>query len=199
MQMAESNRDQNWYALFTCHQHEKAAARILENKGFEIFLPLYSAPHRWRDRVKEVSLPLFPGYVFLCGGLERWHQIMTTPGVRGIVTFGARPATVPPSDIEGVRRMVETTLSVEPHPFLKTGDWVRVKSGPLSGLEGILIRKKNQSRLVLSLETLGQAVAVEVDSVSLERIPTRAPDISHTFEALTTSGRRNSYQHRSWT
>jgi transcription antitermination factor NusG len=127
--MAEPDTDHHWYALHTRHQHEKAAAGILQRKGFEIFLPLYTAVHRWQDRIKQVSLPLFLCYIFLRGGLHRWLQIMTTPGVSGIVGFGA-PAAIPTSEIEDVRRMVETTLRVEPHPFLKSGDWIRVKSGP---------------------------------------------------------------------
>jgi hypothetical protein len=105
--MAELDTDHNWYALYTRHQHEKAAAGTLQKKGFEIFLPLYTTDHRWQDRIKQVSLPLFPCYIFLRGGLNRWLQIMTTPGVCGIVGFGA-PAAIPTSEIEGVRRMVET-------------------------------------------------------------------------------------------
>jgi len=172
--MAEPDTDHNWYALYTRHQHEKAAAGTLQKKGFEIFLPLYTTDHRWQDRIKQVSLPLFPCYIFLRGGLNRWLQIMTTPGVCGIVGFGA-PAAIPTSEIEGVRRMVETTLRVEPHPFLRSGDWVRVKSGPLVGLEGILIYKKNRTRLVLSVEMLGKSVATEVDGNIVERIPARSP------------------------
>ncbi len=104
-------------------------------------------------------------------GLERWLPILTTPGVSSIVSWGARPAAIPVSDIEGLRRIVESTLCVEPHPFLRSGDWVRVKYGPIAGLEGILLRKKNTARLVLSLEMLGKSAAVEVDATDVERIP----------------------------
>src|SRR2546427_630577 len=157
--VAEHSGNANWYAGWTRHQHEKATASILRNKGFEIFLPLYTVGSRWADRTKLVSFPLFPGYIFLRENLDRWLPIVSTPGVCSIVGCGGRPATIPHSEIEAVRRMIESTLQVEPHPFLKTGDWVRVKSGPLGGLEGILVRKKNLSRLVLSVEMLGKSAA----------------------------------------
>ena len=168
--MTEQDRNHNWYAVCTRHQHEKAAARILEYKEFEVFLPLYKARRRWKDRVKELSVPLFPGYLFIRESLERWLPIITTPGVCNIVSCGGRPAAIPHSEIEGVRRIVESNLRVEPHPFLKSGDWVRVKHGPLAGLEGILLRKKNMTRLVLSVEMLGESAAVEVDTTHVERM-----------------------------
>ncbi len=160
----------SWYALYTRHQHEKAVAQILSNKGFEIFLPLYTVAHRWQDRTKQLLLPLFPCYVFLRGELDRRLQILTTPGVHTIVGWAGRPAVIPEVEIDAVRRMVESSLRVEPHPFLKCGDWVRVRSGPLQGLEGILVRKKNLLRLVLSVEVLGRSAAVEVDVCMVERV-----------------------------
>jgi transcription antitermination factor NusG len=168
--MTEENLSHDWYAVCTRHQHEKAAARILEYKEFEVFLPLYKARRRWKDRVKELSVPLFPGYLFIREGLEGWLPIITTPGVCNIVSCGGRPAAIPHSEIEGVRRIVESTLRVEPHPFLRSGDWVRVKYGPIAGVEGILLRKKNIARLVLSVEMLGKSAAVEVEATNVERV-----------------------------
>jgi len=162
-----------WYALYTRHQHEKAVAHILSNKGLEIFLPLYTVAHRWQDRTKQLSLPLFPCYVFLRGGLDRRLQVLTTPGLYSIVGCAGRPAVIPEVEIDAVRRVVESYLRVEPHPFLRCGGWVRVKSGPLLGLEGILVRKKNDFRLVLSVELLGRSAAVEVDVWMVEPSPAR--------------------------
>jgi transcription antitermination factor NusG len=184
-----------WHALYTRHQHEKTVAQILTRKGFEILLPLYSTARRWKDRTKLLSLPLFPSYVFLRGGLERWLAIMTTPGVHSFVSFAGEPAAISPAEIEAIRRVVEGGARVEPHPLLKCGEWVRVKCGPLMGIQGILVRKKNMYRLVLSLEILGKAAAVEIDAYLVERVngkpasvrgvgyampPTRAePTIAH--------------------
>jgi transcription antitermination factor NusG len=160
-----------WHALYTRHQHEKVAAQALAGKGFEVFLPQYRTVHQWKDRQKEISLPLFPNYVFIHGGLDRMLHIVTTPGVHSLVSWGGRPADIPSEEIEAVRRLVESPLPVEPHPFLKCGDRVRVKSGPLEGIEGILIRKTRGVRLVLSVEMLSRSAAVEVDIRVVERVP----------------------------
>ena len=171
--MTKPDVNADWYAVCTRHQHEKVATRILEHKGFEVFLPLYKARRRWQDRIKEISLPLFPGYLFVREE-ERCLPILTTPGVSSIVSCGGRPAAIPFSEIEGIRRIVESTLCVEPHPFLKSGDWVRVKYGPIAGVEGILLRIKNIARLVLSVEMLGKSAAVEVDATHVERISAKS-------------------------
>lgn len=164
-----------WYAIYTRHQHEKTVAQILSSKGFEVFLPLYGAAHRWKDRTKVVSLPLFPCYVFLKGGLERRLDIVTTPGIYALVSSAGQPAAIPAIELEAIRSAVESTMRVEPHPFLKCGDWVRVKCGPLAGFQGILIRKKNLYRLVLSVEMLGKAAAVEIDAFLVERLNIKSP------------------------
>jgi transcription antitermination factor NusG len=159
-----------WYALYTRPQHEKVIANLLVNKGFEVFLPLYTAGHQWKDRTKLLSLPLFPCYVFLRDSLQRRLDVLKTPGVHQIIGSCGRPAAIPAAEIDAIRLAVSTSLKLEPHPLLQTGDLVRVKTGPLSGIEGILIRKKNGFRLVLSVEMLGKAVAVEVDGDRVERI-----------------------------
>jgi transcription antitermination factor NusG len=160
----------NWYVLYTRHQHEKTVAQMLCNKGFEILLPLYSSVNRWKDRTKLITLPLFPCYVFLRGGLERRVDIMKTPGVNALVSSVGQPALVPAEEIEAIQRIVASGAGVEPHPFMKCGDRVKVKGGPLSGLEGILVRKKDLYRLVLSVEMLGKSASVEVDSFLVERL-----------------------------
>jgi transcription antitermination factor NusG len=164
-----------WYVLYTRHQHEETVAQILTSKGFEILLPLYSTARRWKDRTKLLSLPLFPCYVFLRGGLERRLDIMTTPGVHSILCIAGQPEAVPPAEIEAIRCVVERGVPVEPHPFLKCGEWVRVKCGPLMGIQGLLVRKKNLYRLVISVEMLGGAAAVEMDASLVERLNGRPP------------------------
>jgi len=159
-----------WYAIYTRHQHEKMVAQILTSKGFNTFLPLYATTHNWKDRTKALSLPLFPCYVFLKGGIERRLQIVTTPGIFGLVSSGGQPAAIPDVEIEAIRRVIESGTRVEAHPFLKCGNWVRVKCGPLAGIEGILVRKKNISRLVLSVEILGTAAAMEVAAFQVEAV-----------------------------
>lgn len=161
-----------WYALYTRHQHEKTVVHLLASKGFETFLPLQTVTRRWKDRTKVLSLPLFPCYVFLRGELHRWVQIENTPGLFSLVRSAGRPAAISEAEIEALRR-VEALRALEPHPYLQYGDRVRVVSGPLEGIEGILVRKKNQLRLVLSVELLEKSAAVEVDASAVERIVTR--------------------------
>jgi transcription antitermination factor NusG len=156
-----------WSAIYTRHQHEKSISEILEAKGFEVFLPLYESTRKWRDRRMVLSLPLFPCYVFVRGAHERRLPVLTTPGVHMIISRGERIATVPDEEIEAIRRIVEGKLAVEPHPFLRCGERVRVVQGPLEGVEGVLTRKKNLYRLVLSVEMLAQSVAVEIDALDV--------------------------------
>src|SRR5258708_5382336 len=150
----DSGASRQWHALYTRHQHEKPIARILSSKGHEVFLPLYAAAHRWQDRTKQLSLPLFPCYVFIRGGLDRQLQILSTPGVFTVVGWAGHPAAIPESQIESLRQMTEGSAHLEPHPYPVCGDRVRVRSGTLQGLEGILVGKKNISRLVVALEML---------------------------------------------
>ncbi len=159
----------SWYAVYTRHQHEKVVAQILNSKGFETFLPLYSAIRRWSDRTKSRLFPFFPCYVFLNAHLSRQFDVVTTPGVHNLVSVAGRPAVIAADEIAAMRR-VEATGRLEPHPFLRSGDWVRVRSGALEGIEGMLSRKKNSLRLVLSVELLEKSVAVEVDSSAVERV-----------------------------
>ena len=160
---------QNWYALHTRYQHEKVVAKLLAHKQFDVFLPQYTAIHSWKDRDRRLSLPLFPCYLFIRGGLERQLDILTTPGIIGWVGVGL-PSAIPDGEMEAVRRVVERIDQVEPHPYLACGDRVRVRTGPLAGIEGVLIRKKNLFRLVLSVEILQSSAAVEVDVACVERV-----------------------------
>lgn len=157
-----------WWAIYTRHQHEKVVADMLSAKGFEIFLPLYESTRRWKDRRKVLSLPLFPCYLFVRGGLDRRLQVVTTPGVHMILSRGERVAIVPEEEIVAIQRVVAGTSRVEPHPYLKCGMRVRVVRGALEGVKGILVRKKNLSRLVLSVDMLAQSVAVEVNAWDVE-------------------------------
>jgi transcription antitermination factor NusG len=165
------NGSAGWFAIHTKYQHEDLAAQSLAYKGFEVFLPQYTSVRQWSDRTKALCAPLFPCYLFLREGAEHQLNILTTPGVHGLVGFAGVPAIIPDVEIEAVRRTIARCAHVEPHPFLKCGDWVRVKCGPLEGIEGILVRNKKQFRLVLSVELVQKSAAVEVDAWMVERAP----------------------------
>ncbi len=157
-----------WWAVYTRHQHEKVVAEMLCAKGFEVFLPLYESTRRWKDRRMVLSLPLFPCYLFVRGGIDRKLQVVTTPGIHMVLYRGEQVAVIPDQEIEAIQRAVGGHCRVEPHPFLKCGMRVRVIRGSLEGVEGILTRKKNLFRLVLSVDMLAQSVAVEVQADDVE-------------------------------
>jgi transcription antitermination factor NusG len=165
----------DWYAIYTRHQHEKTVAENLSCNGIEVFLPTYGAVRQWKDRTKHLHLPLFPCYVFLHIGLDRRVKVLSTPGVYSIVGIGGQPAAIQETEIEAIRKAVTSGLRAEPFPFLQCGDRVRVKAGPLMGIEGILIRKKSSFRLILSAELLQKSIAVEVDAFSVEPVAQRIP------------------------
>ena len=169
-QEVNDNVDSAWWALYTRHQHEKVIADTLTAKGFEVFLPLYESARHWKDRKKLISLPLFPCYVFVRGSHERKLQVVSTPGVHMILYRGENLATIPEYEIDAIRRTIEGKLRVEPYPFLKVGDRVRVKRGLLEGVEGVLLRQKNLCRLVLSVEMLVQSIAVEIEARDVEPV-----------------------------
>jgi len=160
--------ESSWWALYTRHQHEKSVAHVLSTKGFEVFLPLYESVRRWKDRSKTLALPLFPCYVFVRGGLHRRLQIVTTPGIHTILYTGDQVATIPNEEIDAIRKAADSPSRIEPHPFLRCGEKVRVIRGSLEGVEGVLVRKKSLCRLVLSVEMLAQSVAVEIDAADVE-------------------------------
>ena len=160
----------NWHALFVRYRHEKLVALGLSQKCFDVYLPLCSSIRQWQDREKQLWLPLFPSYVFVRGGMDRQLEILSTPGVLHIVRFGGSPSVIPQVQIDAVKKILEGNSVVEPHPFLTCGDRVRVKSGPLSGLEGILTRRKNHAQLVISMEMLGRSASVEIEITNVERI-----------------------------
>jgi transcription antitermination factor NusG len=157
-----------WWAVYTRHQHEKTLAEMLSLKGFEVFLPLYESTRRWKDRKKVLTLPLFPCYLFIRSSLDRKLQVLTTPGVHMILHRGQNVAAIPEADIEAIQRAVNAQVPLEPHPYLQCGMRVRVTRGSLEGVQGILTRKKNLCRLVLSVDMLAQSVAVEVGAADVE-------------------------------
>lgn len=152
-----------WYAVTVHHQHEKTVARHLADIGLETFLPLYRTRRIWSDRVKELELPLFPSYVFARFAFRNRANILRFPGIRAIVGFGKETAYVSETEIAALKTMVSSGLPVQPWPYLKIGDWVRISGGPLQGIEGILVRQKDSWRVVVSVHLFQRSVAAEVD------------------------------------
>jgi transcription antitermination factor NusG len=162
--------DLHWFALYTYPRHEKAVHEYLKHSAVESFLPLYTAVHRWKNGVKAaVSMPLFPGYVFAKTKQIDCSRLVQVPSVASIVSSRGIPLSMPAHEINVLRTSI-AMLAIEPHPFVHVGAHVRVKNGPLTGLEGILIQKKAGYRFLLRMSLLIQAAAVEVDACDVELI-----------------------------
>ena len=153
-----------WYAVYTRSRHEKSVSRLLEGKSVEVFLPVYESVHRWNDRSAVVSQPIFPGYVFVRIGLADRMQVLSVPGVINFVGAPGRPCPIPDEELNALRACWERRIRMEPHPYLVVGRHVRIRQGLLAETEGVLVRKKGQFRLVLSVNLIARSVAVEVDA-----------------------------------
>jgi len=159
-----------WYAVYTCARHEKRVAEQIERRRFSCFLPVYRSVRKWKDRRKELQLVLFPGYVFVHMKLADRSAVLQLPGVVRFVSFRGQPAALSVAEIEMLRERLSRASKVEPHPYLRTGRRVRVRSGPLQGLEGIIVRRKESCRCVFSIDVIQRSVAVEVDEADVELV-----------------------------
>lgn len=164
----ECERVERWYAVSVRSRHEKLVTRHLEHRGLNYFLPLYRSVRRWKDRRKELDVALFPGYVFVNLDVRDRLGVLRAPGVVEFVTFQGRPAAVPDSEIHALESSLSAGLRPQPHPYLRQGKKVRVKNGPLANSEGIMIRRKEGFRLVLSINLLMRSVMLEVDEADVE-------------------------------
>jgi transcription antitermination factor NusG len=158
----------HWFAVYTASNHEKKVQQYLQIREIETFLPLYTVTKRWRNRTTvKVELPLFTGYVFVRIARTESAQVLAVPSVRFIVGDGRRAQPLPDEDIETLRSGLRLR-QVDPHPYVKLGARVRIRSGPLTGLEGVVVRKDDQLRVVLSLDLIKKSVAVHVSADELE-------------------------------
>jgi transcription antitermination factor NusG len=156
-----------WYAAYTSANHEKRIAEQLGLRDVEHFLPLYASVRRWKDRRVTLQMPLFPGYVFVHLALRDRSQLMQIPGFVHLVSFGGQPVALQEKDIDALQTCQTRGHHLEQHPYLQAGLRARVKSGPLQGLEGIILRRKNRTRFILSFDQIMRSVAAEIDETDL--------------------------------
>jgi len=158
-----------WFALYTTSRHEKRVAQHLAQRQIEHYLPLYRSARKWADGSKVVlDLPLFPGYLFVHIRRTERVRVLEVPGALAVVGgSGREPIPMPDEAIESLRTGLHLR-SVEPHPLLMVGKRARIRSGALAGMEGIVVRKKNSLRVVLTLEYIQRSIAVEVSADDLE-------------------------------
>ena len=159
-----------WLAAYTRAQHEYAVARQLESKDVGFLLPSSVRASRWSDRIKRVTAPLFPGYVFVHVSNDERVRVLQTAGVVNIVSVADRPAPLREEEVAMLRACAARPTEIEPHPFLRAGQRVRVKHGPFAGWEGVLVCRKNGMRLVVSIELLLRSVSVDLAGADVEAV-----------------------------
>jgi transcription antitermination factor NusG len=154
----------HWYALRTKSRHEKLVRDQLDKQGIQPLLPTVKRLSQWKDRKKEIEVPLFSGYCFVRFSQQEKTPIQKIAGVVEIVGSGSRPESIPEQEIDALRRLMTCVLPYDPHPYLHEGMQVEVVRGPLQGVQGILLRKEKKHRLVIGVQVIQQAAAVEIDA-----------------------------------
>ena len=161
--MGMRNQQWPWFAILARTGREKNATLLLENAGYECYLPVIRFTRQWSDRLKEIELPLFPGYLFCRMNPHNRLPVLMTPGVIQIVGVGKTPIPVEEQEIDAIQRVGKSGISLMPWPYLQVGQAARIEAGPLRGVTGIVIRIKSGLKLVLSVNLLQRSIAVEID------------------------------------
>jgi transcription antitermination factor NusG len=157
-----------WFAVYVNARHEKAVCELFRQRQIEGFLPLYNTLRRWKNGCQvQLELPLFPCYLFAHIDLRERVRVLQVPGVIAIVGCGREPARIPAAIIESLRAAV-VSGHIQPHEYLAAGYRVRIKAGPMAGIEGVLIRRKSNLRVVLSVDHIMQSASVEVEISEIE-------------------------------
>ncbi len=163
-----------WFAAYTMSRHEKRIAAHCERIGIEQFLPLYTWQRSWKNRTRvDLQMPLFPNYIFVRLLPQDQGPLMRLPGLLSIVGNTTGPVVIRDDDMESLRRII-ACKSIEPYPFVTNGDKVRVMMGPLTGVMGVVVRKGNGLRFIVTLDVIGKSVSLQIDGSALERIASHA-------------------------
>ena len=160
---ASRRPDLPWYAIRVKPNFEHVSTRLLRDKGFDEYLPVYRSRRRWSDRVKEIEVPVFPRYLFCRMMHSERTPVLSTPGVLSIVSCGPDPIPVPENEIQAVRILLRSGLAAEPWPFVHVGNRIRIEKGPFASITGIVIAHKDHFRLVVSVTMLQRSVSVELE------------------------------------
>ncbi len=169
-----TQKEMLWYAGYTASRHEKRVAEHFAQRGIEHFLPLYETIHRWNNGRHRVQLPLFPGYIFVRIALRNRLHVIEVPGFVRLVGFNSLPCPLPEADINKMKEALNKGVLAEPYPYLTVGTRVEVRNGPLQGMTGILLRRQNRCRVVISVDLIMRSMAVEVEAGDVVPVGTSA-------------------------
>ena len=165
-----------WYAGYTASRHEKRVAEHFARRGVEHFLPLYETIHRWNNGRHRVQLPLFPGYIFVRIALRDRLRVIEVPGFVRLVGFNSLPHPLPEADINKMKEALNKGVLAEPYPYLTVGTRVEIRNGPMQGMTGILLRRQNKCRVVISVDLIMRSMAVEVEASDV--VPVRSSTLN---------------------
>jgi len=179
-----------WYAGYTASRHEKRVAEHFVQRGVEHFLPLYETIHRWNNGRHRVQLPLFPGYIFVRIALRDRMRVIEVPGFARLVGFNSLPCPLPEADINKMKDALNKGVVAEPYPYLTVGTRVEIRNGPMQGMTGILLRRQNKCRVVISVDLIMRSMAVEVEASDV--VPVRRSATSAIQDA---AGRKTTSLH----
>lgn len=184
MHQASATEALPWFAVRVRSNFERTVSSLLRHRGFEEMVPSYLVRSQWSDRVKQISRPLFPGYVFCRFGVADRLAVVSTPGVVGIAGYGKRPVPIDQDEIEALRAIDAAGVSAAPCPFYRAGDRVTVEAGPLAGIKGTVIEVKNSLRLIVSITILQRSISAEIDrdSVRPDRLADAVYGQAHALE-----------------
>ena len=152
-----------WFAILARTGREKRVTLMLENCGYECYLPVSKSARRWSDRVKEIEAPLFAGYLFCRMNVNDRLPVLMTPGVIQIVGRGRIPIPIDEQEIAAIQRVEKSGLPTMPWPYLEVGQVAQIEDGPLRGVTGMVMGIKSEVKLVLSVNLLQRSIAVEID------------------------------------
>ncbi len=177
-------KDVQWYAGYTAARHEKRVAEHFAQRGVEHFLPLYETIHRWNNGRHRVQLPLFPGYIFVRIALQERLRVLEVPGFVRLVGFNSLPCALPESDINTMKDALTRGVLAEPYPYLTVGTRVEIRNGPLQGMTGILVRRQNRCRVVISVDLIMRSMIVEVEAKDVVPLAKAAARIGQNAPAI---------------
>jgi transcription antitermination factor NusG len=172
--LATAYRERRWYACHTRARHEKRVATMLGQRGIDGYLPLLRQVRQWKDRRKEVSVPLFPGYVFAFFSLSEMTRVLSVPGVATVVRANGRPAPIQEAELENVRlferALSESGSQAAPVPYVEVGQPVVFRDGAFAGVRGVVLERRNRRRVLVGIEAIGKGWEIDIEAGSLELI-----------------------------
>lgn len=189
---AENNfhTERRWYAGYTAARHEKRVAEHFAQRGVEHFLPLYETIRRWNNGRHRVRLPLFPGYIFIHIALRDRLRVIEVPGLVRLVGFSRLPYALPEVDVSKMIEALSKGVLAEPYPYLTAGTRVEIRNGPLQGMTGILLRRQNRCRVVISVNLIMRSMIVEVEASDVAPVRSSTSNIGQNFVGRKTADRQ---------